>query len=84
MVHAVAEQRVAPVHLAVQLAGVGVQQQLVRIEAVPILGIVGTVGAVAVHQAGLGVRQVAMPDLVGAFRQIEAAQFLAALGVEQA
>ncbi|MNV94385.1 hypothetical protein D3C71_1891740 [compost metagenome] len=71
-------------HRAGQLAGVGVQQQLVRIEAVPVLRVVRAMGAVAIDQPGLSVRQIAVPDLIGAFRQIEAAQFLAAFRVEQA
>ncbi|MNM73230.1 hypothetical protein D3C81_849500 [compost metagenome] len=81
---AVAEQHVGPAHRPAQLARVRVQQQLVRVEAVPVRGIVGAVRAVAVQRAERRVGQVAVPDLVGAFRQRQACQFLAAVLGEQA
>ncbi|MNL50604.1 hypothetical protein D3C87_1736330 [compost metagenome] len=41
-------------------------------------------GAIAVDQPGLRIRQVTVPDLVGAFGQVEAPQFLAAARVKDA
>ena len=49
----VAEVGVAPAQLALQRLGVGVEQQLVRIEAVAGGGLVGAVDAIAVEQAGI-------------------------------
>jgi hypothetical protein len=77
-VEPVAEQRVAPAQRPRQRARVRVQQQLVRVEALAALGLIGPVGAVAVVQARPGVGQVAVPDLVGAFGQRQARDFLAA------
>ena len=64
-----AVQRVGPAQVAGQCAGVGVEQELVGIEAVAARRVIGTVGAVAIQQAGGGVGQVAVPDLVGVFGQ---------------
>ncbi|MNN35150.1 hypothetical protein D3C81_1489920 [compost metagenome] len=83
-VEPIAEQRVGPAHRAAQQARVGVQQQLVRIEALAPAWLVGAVGAVTVQHAGLGQRQVAVPDLVGAFGQRQALDLLAAVGRKQA
>ncbi|MNI44821.1 hypothetical protein D3C73_992160 [compost metagenome] len=73
MIQPVAKERIAPAYRPGHLAGVGVQQQLVRIETVAVARVIGAVGAIAVDQPGLRVRQVAVPDLVGAFGQVEAA-----------
>ena len=80
----VAEQRLGPAQPAHQLAGIGVDQQLVGVEAVAGVGLVGAVHAVAVDLPGVGVGQVAVPDLVGVFGQFDTLQFTLALGVEQA
>ena len=40
-------------------------------------------GAIAVDQAGARIRQIAVPDLVGAFRQIKPRDLAAARGIEQ-
>ncbi|CAM4196786.1 hypothetical protein ROMU108268_19215 [Roseomonas mucosa] len=81
---AVAEERVGPGDLPDQLAGIGVEQQLVRVEAVAAPGLVGAMGAQPVDEAGLRAGEIAVPDLVGAFRQGVAGQLLAARGVEDA
>ena len=84
-VHAVwAEVLMAPVELAHNVARVGVEQQLAGIEAVPLVGPPGAVGAQAIHQAGLRPRQVTVPDIDGMARKRQARQFLFALGIEQA
>ena len=62
---AVAEMRIVPAQLAEQRLGVGVDQQLVRVEAVAVRRVVGAVHAVAVELARPHVRQIAVPDLVG-------------------
>ena len=80
----VAVERVVPAQLAGVGAGVGVEQQLVRIEAVAGLGSVGTVGAQAVELARTQVGEVAVPDLVGELGQRDPLDLAPALGVEQA
>ena len=80
----VAIERVAPAQLADRILGIGVDQQLVRIEAVAFLGLVGAVDAIAVGHAGARLRQVAVPDVLGALAQHDALQLAAAVVVEQA
>ena len=67
--HRVAEDRGVPVEVAEMAAGIGIEQQLVRIEAVAGIGLVRPMHAVAIDRAGMNVGQIAMPDLVGVFRQ---------------
>lgn len=83
-VQAIAEQRIGPAQRAHQAAGIGVEQQLVRIEAVAAIRLPRAVGTVAVDQARFHAGQVAVPDFIGALRQWQARQLLAAGGVEQA
>ena len=66
------------------LRRVRIEQQLVRVEAMSFLGPVGAVDAVAVEQAGPRLRQVAVPDLVGALAQLDALQLAPAGRVEEA
>ena len=65
-------------------AGVGVEQQLVGVEAVPRLRLVGAVNAVAVELPRLDAFDVAVEHLVGVFRQLDAGDLLLARAVEQA
>ena len=71
-VHAIAEQRIGRAQLAGQAPRIGIEQQLVMVEAMAVLRLVGAIGAIAVDQAGARIGQIAVPDLVGAFRQLEA------------
>ncbi|MCY1183857.1 hypothetical protein D9M73_245080 [compost metagenome] len=64
----VAEQRLRPAQPAHQLLGVGVDQQLVGVETVAVLRLVGAVNAVAVDLSGVGIGQVAVENFVGVFR----------------
>ena len=69
----VAEQRGSHCELAdVAALRIGVEQQLVRIEAMALLRLVRPVHAVAVDRAGPRVRQIAVPDLVGVLGQLDA------------
>ena len=65
-------------------ACVRIEQQLVGVEAVAVLGLVGAVDAVAVELAGADVGHIAVEDLVGIFGQRDPLDFLAAVLVEQA
>ncbi len=80
----VAEDRIVPADLAVEFQRVGVEQQLVGIEAVAVVRLVGTVDAIAVKLAGADLGQVAVPDLVGVFRKRHPGQLAPSAAVEEA
>ena len=82
--HLVAEQLRPPFEVAHQRLGVRVDQQLVRVEPVPLLRRVGAVNAVAVYGAGPRVGQEAVPHLVGVLRQLDPLDLGLAVVVEQA
>lgn len=84
MVKDVAEQLGAPTQLADQLPGVGIEHELVGIEAVPGVGFIGAMDAVAVDGAGTGRGQIAVPDFVCVFRELDPFQFGLAAIVKQA
>ncbi len=50
---------------------IGVQQEFVGIESMPVFRIVGTVNPVAIELAGLKVGDVNMPNQVGGLRQLD-------------
>src|SRR5215471_19908079 len=54
------------------------------VETMTMLRLVGPDGAIAVDQAGAGVGQIAVPHLVGAFRQRKAGDLAATRRIEQA
>ena len=81
---AIGEMRVAPDQPAGQPLGIGIEQQLVGVEAVAVLGLVGAVNAIAVELAGRYVVEIAVPDVFGALGQFDALEFAPALAVEQA
>jgi hypothetical protein len=64
----VAEQSVVPFERADERFGVGVDQQLVMVEAVARLGFVRSVHSIAVELTRPYVRQVTVPDLIRVFR----------------
>ena len=80
----IAEQRRVPLDMADHLLGVGIDQQLVGIEAVACRRLVGTVHAVAVDRARPCIGQVTVPDLVGVLRQGDALDLAPAALLEQA
>ena len=61
-------------------AGVGIEQKLIGIEAVPGIWIISTVNAVTIDGAGTDVREIAMPDLVGVLGKLDTIE-LAATGL---
>ena len=80
-----AHQRGAPVGLAGEGAGVGVDQELVLVEAVPFLRRPGAVGAQGVEGAGGEAGHVAVEDVVGGVSELQARQLaLRRGGVEEA
>jgi len=70
--------------MADDLLGVGIEQQLVGIEAMAGRRLVGTVDAEAVDRAGAGIGQVAVPYLIGIFGQHDALDLAFAPAIEEA
>src|SRR6202035_5781633 len=62
---------------------VGVKQQLVGIEAMASLGLIGAVNAKAIKRRRPDLRHVAVEHLIGSLGKFEAASFAATLGVEE-
>src|SRR6201999_555115 len=75
---------VAPDQPSGEPPGIGIEQQLMRIEAMALLGCVGAVDAIAVELSGRDVVEVAVPDVLGPLRHFDALELAAALAVEQA
>src|ERR1700742_2590341 len=76
MIHAVAKQLWSPFQLADELLGIGIDDELVRIEAMPSVGIERTVDTIGIDGARSERRQVAMPDFIGILRKLDALEFL--------
>ncbi len=74
---------VAQVQNAVKLARIRIEQQFVVVEAVAELGLIRSGNAVAVQRARPQARNVAMPDLIGVFRQRQAFDFALSRRIEQ-
>ena len=82
--HLVAEHRGIPCQGAGLRPRIGIEQQLVRIEAMAVLGRVRPVHAIAIEAARPDPRQVTVKYLVGIFRQLDAVGFGPRRGIEQA
>ena len=76
--------RVAPDEAPCELLGIGVDQQLVRIEAQSALGVIWTMNPVTVELSGGDVVETAVPDILGALGQRDALDLAPAMAVEQA
>ena len=76
--------RVAPDESARELLGIGIDEQLVRIEAQSALGMIRAVNPVTVELSRRDIIEVAVPDILGAFWQCDALDLAAAMAVEQA
>src|ERR1700747_803649 len=81
---AIPEMRVAPDESARELLGIGIDEQLVRIEAQSALGMISAVNPVTVELSRRDIIEVAVPDILGAFRQRDALDLAASMAVEQA
>src|ERR1700712_564176 len=84
MVEPVAKQLRSPSKLADQLFRVGVNHELVRIEAMSGVRLEGPLDAVGVHRAGTCGRQVSVPHLVRVLGQLDAFELSFAASVENA
>ena len=63
-------------------AGVRVKQELIRIEPVTMFWLVRSVNPITVARAGFDARNIAVPDLVGIFRQFDTIEFFLTLVVK--
>src|SRR5262249_22641980 len=81
---AMGEMCIAPHQPSGQPLGIGIEQQLVGIEAMAVFGLVRTVHAIAIELAGRHVVEVTVPDILRALRQFDAFELAATLVVEQA
>ena len=81
-----AEKRVVPYERALQCQRARIDEQLVRIEAMPVLRVVGPMHAVAVEHSRSAEAggQETVPDIPGTRWQLETRDLRAALGIEQA
>src|SRR5262249_45409701 len=82
--HFVAEQGRVPSNMTDDLLRIGIEQQLVGIEAVSSSGLVRAVNAIAIECPWPRIGEVAVPDLVGVLRQAEAFDLPLAGAIEQA
>jgi hypothetical protein len=78
----VTEVRVAPADLPRDLFRVGLDQELVRLEAMTGLGLVRAMDAVAVEQSRPRLGQIAMPHFVGALGKRDTLDLAAAARIE--
>ena len=83
-VHPVPEQCIRPAQRPGDLAGIGVEQQLVRVETMTLLRRIRAMRAIAVNEPGVRIGKIAVPNLIGVFRQHELCDLAAAGRIEQA
>jgi hypothetical protein len=82
--HPIAEDFRAPLQAPDDGFRVGIEQQLAWIETMAGFRLIRPVHPIAVAGAGTRIRQEAVPDLIGIFRQLHPADFLLAPLVEEA
>lgn len=80
----ISEYGYIPIHLTGQRPGVRVDQQLVWVVAVALQRVEGAVNPVAVHLAGAGARQIAVPHMGGDLREPDYIGFPVGPGIVEA
>src|SRR5499433_1584353 len=81
---AIAKMRVAPDQTPCELPRIRIDEELVRIETQSALGLIRAVNAVTVELSRRDIVEVAVPDVLGAFRQRDALDLAPTMAVEQA
>src|SRR5262249_24490998 len=76
--------RVAPDQAPCQLPRIRIEEELVRIETQSALGLIRALHAVTVELSRRDIVEVAVPDVLGAFRQRDALDLAPTMAVEQA
>ncbi len=84
MADAIAVLGIAPDELADDVPGVRIEQQLVRIETMAALRVVGPMDTVAIQQTRPCFGQVTVPDHVGMLAHVDALDFMLAGRIEDA
>ena len=79
----IAEMGLVPVDITHQFAGIGINKQFMRVEAMTVFRVIGAVDAIAVKRTGLQIRHIAVPDFVGIFRKLQPGDFRFPGGVKQ-
>ena len=80
----VAQDGIVPLQRADQFAGIGIDQQLVRIEAMAQARLIGAMRAITIDRPCNCTRQAAMKDVAAASRQLVSGEFPLAIGIKQA
>src|ERR1700757_2579886 len=78
----ITEDGVGPAKPSLEGLGVGVDQQLIGIESMPVRRIEGPGNTIPIKQVRTSVRQVGVPDLISVFRKHDARLLLAAGTIE--
>ncbi len=79
---AIAEMRIAPDQAPCELLRIGIDEQLVRIEAQSALGMIRAVNPVTVQLSRCDIAKIAVPDILGALRQRDALDLAPAMAIE--
>src|SRR5262249_26782936 len=80
---AVAEMRIAPYEPSAQLPCIRIDEELVRVEAQSTLGLIGAMHPIAIELPRRPIAEIAMPDILGAFRQRDALDLPPAMALEK-
>ena len=81
---AVGEMCIAPYQPSGKPPSIGIEQQLIGVEAVTVFGLIGAVNAIALKFAGPDIGKITVKHLIGIFGQLNAALFALAGLIEQA
>ena len=79
----IAEVGIVPLNVTHQFTGIGVNKQLIGIEAVTVLRIVRAIHTVTIQRPRFQIRHIAVPDLMGIFRQFQAGYFCFSRRIKQ-
>src|SRR5262249_6904614 len=81
---AVAEMRIAPYEPPGELLRIRIDEELVRVEAQSTLGLIGAMHPIAIELPRHHIAEIAMPDILGAFRQRDALHLPPAMAIKEA
>src|SRR5262249_44918300 len=85
MASTIAKQFLSPAHITAKRLGIGVEHNLAGVEALPLLGCVGTIDAIAIELTWEHLWEVGVPDLISLGWHDDAVGFLVGLhGVKEA
>ncbi len=82
--HVISKMGARPCDIADEFAGIGVDEQLVGVEAMAVFRVERAVDAVAVERAGLQAWNIAVPDFVGEFGKLDTGGFGLPAFIEEA